>query len=214
MSINILCYWDSNTWWWVPGSMWTKRFWEEIRRPARMQRILWNSYRIIEQWLWWRTTSFDDPRENFPERNWYTTLTWLLESYLPLDIVIVMLGTTDTKEMLDLDWKEIAGWMEKIVTLIKEYKTLDWDKSPKIIVISPPHIIESWDLGWKLFAWSREKSVALELFYEDICKRHWAMYVKWSDIASYDAQEWVHLDEEWHEKFALFLSNKIRDVQS
>jgi lysophospholipase L1-like esterase len=45
---------------------------------------------------------FDDPRPEFPERNGLKTLPIILESHLPLDLVILMLGTTDTKEMMNI----------------------------------------------------------------------------------------------------------------
>lgn len=67
---------------------------------------------------------FDDPRPEFPERNGLKTLPILLETHLPLNLVIVMLGTTDTKEMMDLSSEKITEGIQNIIKVIKNHKIL------------------------------------------------------------------------------------------
>ncbi|MEI6774740.1 MAG: hypothetical protein WCL18_08435 [bacterium] len=67
---------------------------------------------------------FDDPRPEFPERNGTKTLPILLESHLPLDLVIIMLGTTDTKAMMNLSSEKTTEGMQKLIQIIKNYKVL------------------------------------------------------------------------------------------
>jgi len=62
---------------------------------------------------------FDDPRPEFPERNGLKTLPIILESHLPLDYVILMLGTTDTKEMMDISSEATTEGMRKLIQTIK-----------------------------------------------------------------------------------------------
>lgn len=67
---------------------------------------------------------FDDPRPEFPQRNGLKTLAMMLETHLPLDLVIVMLGTTDTKEMMNISSDKITEGMDAIINVIKNYKVL------------------------------------------------------------------------------------------
>jgi lysophospholipase L1-like esterase len=67
---------------------------------------------------------FDDPRPEFPERNGAKTLPIILETHLPIDLIIVMLGTTDTKEMMNITSEQSTKGMSKIIEIIKTYKVL------------------------------------------------------------------------------------------
>jgi lysophospholipase L1-like esterase len=67
---------------------------------------------------------FDDPRPEFSARNGLKTLPIILETHLPLDLVIVMLGTTDTKEMMNVSSEKTAEGMRNLIKTIKNYKVL------------------------------------------------------------------------------------------
>lgn len=65
---NILCYGDSNTWGFVPGSLnintwYMERFPRNIRWTGRSQAQLGNTYYIIEEGLCGRTINIDNPPE-------------------------------------------------------------------------------------------------------------------------------------------------------
>ena len=91
--INILCYGDSNTFGSIPKE--NKRYSINERWTGRLQNILGNDYRIIEEGLGGRTTVFDDPFE--PGRNGIAYIEIALETHKPLDLIILALGTNDVK---------------------------------------------------------------------------------------------------------------------
>ncbi len=154
---RILCYGDSNTRWRVPSGMGMKRYSIQNRRPGILQNLLWENFEIIEEGLGGRTTMFDDPRPEFFGRNGLKTLPIVLETHLPLDIVIFMLGTTDTKEMMNLSTEETTEWIHKLIETVEKYKVLEWYSSPKILVIVPPIVKEDADFASKLFKWGTQK---------------------------------------------------------
>ena len=88
---HLLCFGDSNTWGYVPGS--GQRFPLEVRWPGVLQARLDNDYRIIEEGLNGRTTIHEDPERD--GRNGRLFLGPLLESHAPLDLLILMLGSND-----------------------------------------------------------------------------------------------------------------------
>lgn len=121
---RILCYGDSNTWGRIPSRMGMERYPIQTRWTGILQETLGEDYEIIEEGLGGRTTMVDDPRPEFPERNGLKTLSILLETHLPLDLVIVMLGTTDTKEMMNISSERTTEGMSEIIKVIKNYKVL------------------------------------------------------------------------------------------
>ena len=90
---NILCYGDSNTWGFIPGS--GKRYTEDIRWTGLLQRGLGHGYQVIEAGVNGRTTSFDDPFCNY--LNGWKSLPYSLLSAKPVDLLIISLGTNDLK---------------------------------------------------------------------------------------------------------------------
>jgi lysophospholipase L1-like esterase len=207
---RILCYGDSNTWGWVPSSMGKKRFDVQTRWPGLLQKKLGDSYEIIEEGLGGRTTMFDDPRPEFPERNGLKTLPIILESHLPLDYVILMLGTTDTKEMMRLSAENIAEGMHKLVLTVKKFKTLEGTNSPKILIVVPPVVDESCEFASKLFKGGTEKAEALREKYKLVAKQEKVMFLDPTKEVFVDATEGVHLDAKNHKALAEIVFDKIK----
>lgn len=217
MNINhkakrILCYGDSNTWGWVPSSMGTKRYPVNSRWPGILQEKLGINYEIIEEGLGGRTTMFDDPRPEFPERNGCKTLPIILESHLPLDYVLLMLGTTDTKEMMSLSGIEISKGMEKLIKTIKEYRTLEGTSSPKILVIVPPIIREEAIFASKLFKGGSKKANELRQLYSNLCAEEKVLYLDPTQKVKVDPEEGVHMDAHSHEILADLIYVKIKET--
>ena len=94
---RIMCFGDSLTWGWIPvrdGSP-TLRYPFEQRWAGAMLNDLGPDYEVIEEGLSARTTDLDDPVD--PRLNGSAYLPSALASHLPLDLVIIMLGTNDPK---------------------------------------------------------------------------------------------------------------------
>lgn len=209
---RILCYGDSNTRWRVPSGMGVKRYTINERRTGILQSLLWQNFEIIEEWLGWRTTMFDDPRPELPLRNWLKTLPIILESHLPLDLVILMLGTTDTKEMMNLSPEETAEWMNKLIEVVKTYKVLEWHSSPKILVIVPPIVKEDTDFASKLFKWGTEKWNKLVELYEKLALNEDIGYLNPTIEIRVDWTEWVHIDMGSHKRLAEIVYAKVKEI--
>ena len=90
---NILCFGDSNTYGYIPIER--KRYAYEERWPGLLAAALGGEYHIIEEGLNGRTTAFTDYLE--PDRNALEYIGPCILSHAPLDLVIIMLGTNDTK---------------------------------------------------------------------------------------------------------------------
>jgi len=112
---SILCFGDSLTWGWIPvleGAP-TYRYSYKQRWTGVMAGQLGDGYHVIEEGLSARTTMLDDPTD--PRLNGSAYLPSALASHLPLDLVILMLGTNDTKSFFHRTPYEVALGMSKLV---------------------------------------------------------------------------------------------------
>ena len=137
---SILCFGDSLTWGWIPvedGSP-TLRYPFGQRWTGVMAAALGEDCHIIEEGLSARTTSADDP--NDPRLNGSQYLPSAIASHLPLDLVIIMLGTNDTKPFFNRTPYDIAYGMSKLVGQVQTSAGGVGTPypAPKCLVIAPP----------------------------------------------------------------------------
>jgi lysophospholipase L1-like esterase len=199
---RILCYGDSNTWGWVPSGMGMKRHSIKERWTGILQKLLGENYEIIEEGLAGRTTMFDDPRPEFPERNALKTLPIILETHLPLDLVILMLGTNDTKEMFKLSTEKITKGIQKLVRTIKAHKILEGTSAPKILIVVPPIIDETTDFASNLFKGGYKKTKDLVVSYKKLAENEDVLYINPNTEIKVDEEEGIHIDITNHKKLA------------
>lgn len=112
---RIMCFGDSLTWGWIPteeGAPTTRYDLAERWTGAMLER-LGAEFEIVEEGLSARTTNIDDPTD--PRLNGSAYLPSALASHLPLDFVIVMLGTNDTKSYFHRSAYEIATGMSVLL---------------------------------------------------------------------------------------------------
>jgi lysophospholipase L1-like esterase len=132
-AIKVLCYGDSNTWGQKPDK--SGRYTEDVRWTGVLQKLLGDSYYIIEEGLGSRTTDLEYDRK--PGRNGKTYLQPCLESHSPLDIVVLMLGTNDLKIQYGRSAQDVAAALEGLVDTVRQYAKNPRGETPKIILVSP-----------------------------------------------------------------------------
>ena len=128
---NILCYGDSNTFGHnpdavIPGDC---RFTRDRRWTGLLQQALGEEYYVIEEGLGGRTTVFNDPSsEGRNGRDW---LLPCIQTHQPLDLILFMLGTNDTKVMYSAPVEEIAQGMDTLVKIALNPFSTDRGVSPR-----------------------------------------------------------------------------------
>ena len=133
---TVLCYGDSNTYGFNPDT--GLRYPLDVRYPGRLQMLLGEDYRVIEEGCNGRTTISDDPVEGW--KNGMDYLRPCLNSHKPVDVVILMLGTNDLKRVFRLNAEQIADGAGQLVDVIQAFTALKQGYVPQIILVSPPEI--------------------------------------------------------------------------
>lgn len=166
---RILCFGDSLTWGWVPvaDGMPTERYPRQQRWPGVLADRLGPDFMVLEEGLSARTTNADDPTD--PRLNGSKYLPAALASHLPLDLVILMLGTNDTKAYFGRTPLDIALGMSVLVTqvLTSAGGVGTSYPAPQVLVVAPPPLPPMPHPWFQLiFEGSQEKSARLAHVYE------------------------------------------------
>lgn len=207
---NILCFGDSNTYGANPNNM--LRWPWGVRWTSILQSLLGEEYHITENGLSGRTTVFEDPIT--PGRSGIKELPYVLEAASPLDLVIVMLGTNDTKSYFSASAPVIAMGAGKIVECIQDIRWYNGFSRPEILLVSPILIDEGCEtasgcISFDTAAPGKSRGFALE--YEQVAKVHGVHYFNAASVACAGI-DCVHMDAPAHKALADALAVKVREI--
>lgn len=132
---RILAFGDSNTYGYDPAT--DGRYGKQTRWPCRLQTLLGPDAVVIEEGLPGRTAVFDDPiTEGLCGLDFITPL---MASHAPLDTVIIMLGTNDTKARFGCAAPLLALGIVRLVK--KALTSVGWRAVPDVLVVCPTPIV-------------------------------------------------------------------------
>ena len=123
---TVVCFGDSNTWGYVPGSD-GERHPREARWPSRLQQLLGPEWDVIAEGLNGRTATIDRPDSE--GRNGLPYLLPCLHSHAPVDAVVIFLGTNDVNYIED---DRIARCVGRLVEIVRRCQ------AEPFVVVPPP----------------------------------------------------------------------------
>lgn len=206
---TIVCFGDSNTHGYDSST--GGRFPEDIRWPGALAKLLGEEYSVKEEGLSGRTASFTDPL--FEGLNGFSLIYPCLMTHEPVDLLIIMLGTNDTKERFCATPDNIAKGLTRLVNKAQASREA-WRNRPEILIIAPPPIEEGYetsDVGGEMGSGCVEKSLRLAPLYQkaaELCGCHFldAGSIPGMKMYPYDH---MHLSPESHQLLARTLAELI-----
>lgn len=206
--MRIMFFGDSNTW----GFNATNRMRYENRYTKLIKDVMCE-HEIIEEGLCGRTLCQNDPYDI--DRNGNNDIQMLIKTHLPLDMIVVMLGTNDAKRMFNTNVYSLEKGMNALIDKIFTdglYK--HGFNRPKVLIVSPPIMHESYINNENTrINFGKEG-------YEIIEKApiHLRNVANFYGVEFIDTQvkagslDGIHLDEEGHRQLADKLIEKIRSI--
>lgn len=207
MKKRVLCFGDSNTWGYIPGS--AERYSEDIRWPSLLASKLGSEYQVIEEGLSGRTTLFECDYDEY--LNGKKALGFVLKSQQPLDCVVLMLGTNDLCDH-HIDRVEIA-----ITELIRNFKNANYifrSKTPifpngvKLLLISPLPFGKSAALRDEI----KEESKLFPEVYKRVAELCEVDYLDPTSLIEPSDVDGIHFTPEAHKALAAEVYKKLMEM--
>ena len=210
--MKIVCYGDSNTWGHNPAN--GKRFSEKERWPKILEEKLGNEYEIIEEGLCGRTAAFIDDVKPF--RYGLGMLEGIIETHMPSDLIIIMLGTNDLKSNFSPNAVAISNGIRKMVQQIRDiYRWSKYEYEPKILILSPIYLgetISTIDCSFEQFGQEGlDLSKKLSKYYKQVADNFDCYFMDASKYAQASNIDCIHMDSKNHEKLASALYDFIKE---
>ena len=213
MKKHIVCLGDSNTHGYCADPAdcadGGARFNENERWTCLLQKALGEEYLVLEEGLSGRTTVFSDPlHEAMPALD---VAYPILMSHEPVDLLVIMLGTNDTKERFCVNPACIARGLERLVDKCKCIPC--WgDHKPNILLIAPPHIGDKMEqsevmpaMGLGCAAKSRE----LAKHYAVVAQNQGCAFLDAEGVAEFNEVDYMHLTRKGHAQLAAKLAEIV-----
>ena len=197
MKKHIVCFGDSNTHGYCADPAdcadGGNRFNENERWTCLLQKALGEDYLVLEEGLGGRTTVFVDALHESMDA--VGVAYPVLMSHEPVDLLIIMLGTNDTKERFAANAAAIAVGMERLIQ--KCQSTPCWGANrPNILVVCPPPL----GAGFHDEVMGKgcvEKSVALPPYMKAVAERNGCAYFDAKDCEM-NPVDFTHLTKKGH----------------
>lgn len=193
---RILCFGDSLTWGADPEKR--VRFPEDSRWPMVLQDMLGSEYTVIEEGQNGRTIATDDPAEG--EKNGLKYIEPCLESHIPLDLFIVMLGSNDCKRKFSYSALDIMGEMQIFLEKVIAFNYFRCNNHIKILLVSPPHLTEAVKDSWlgESFDYDMASRVSAQLAqrYKELAKGLGCSFMDAAEFVRASDADGCHMDGE------------------
>ena len=206
---TVMCFGDSNTWGFPPDC--GERYDRQTRWPAVLQRELGEEYYVIEEGLPGRSTVWDDPVEG--GKNGLTQLVPLIHSHMPLDLLIIMLGTNDLKNRFSVSAMDIAWSIGRLVKTARDSSSRFLGDAPEVLVICPPPLADMSQSPFKdILIGAEEKSRQLASTLGTFCAENEIRMFNAGVVVQSSPVDGVHWEPEEHRKLGTAVSEVVRGI--
>ena len=206
---NILCFGDSNTWGYTPGT--AVRYDFGTRWTGVLQNELGSGYRILEDGLNARTSVYEDPWS--PWRLGKEALPIALVAQKPLDLLVLMIGTNDLKFV---DAYSAAKGAETLIGVAQMVQARA-ESSPvfpnglKILLVSPilldPCVAND---PYGTLRNGAEESTKFAHYYRHVAESKGVYFFDAAPVAKPSKIDGVHMEPESHLALGKALAGEIR----
>ena len=209
---SIMAYGDSNTWGAVPqpyrgagGRFGVTERWTRIA-----QATLGSGAIVFEEGLNGRTTCVDDPVEG-KEKNGERFLPVALTTHMPIDLVVIMLGTNDLKARLSMPAGDIADGAGKLVDMVRRSNAGPEGRAPQVLLVAPAPLGR---LTWlaEMFEGGSAKSRNFAAEYARIAEAFGVPFLDAGSIIASSDEDGIHLDAAAHRTLGLAVARRASEL--
>ena len=217
---RIMVFGDSNTFGYVEDAQGViGRLPLNTAWPGRMAELLGSGYEVVVEGLSGRTTRIDSPERSgtgvIPGAgmNGAAYLPAALSSHMPLDMVIIMLGTNDLRKDRNQSASDIAASLAKLVSIVKkgEWQQRTKFSIPQVLVICPPKLNLTTSPYAAFFEGSLAKSEALPGILRPLVESAGALFFDAATVVPFaQGPDEIHLTPQNHAALAAAVAREVK----
>ncbi|MCK7614407.1 SGNH/GDSL hydrolase family protein [Roseibium sediminicola] len=132
--LTVVCFGDSLTWGFNPADK--SRYGHDIRWTRCLQKELGEAYYVVEEGINGRTTVFEDPVRG--DKNGLQHLAGVRKTHMPIDVLIIMLGSNDLQDRFSMSADAIGLAMGRILYAALQATDDVEGRAPKVLLMAPP----------------------------------------------------------------------------
>ncbi|WP_417687428.1 SGNH/GDSL hydrolase family protein [Roseibium sp.] len=209
--LSVVCFGDSLTWGFRPGVR--TRYGFSTRWTRVLQQELGDGFHVIEEGLNGRTTVFEDPVRG--DKNGLAHLATVRKAHMPIDILVIMLGTNDLQSRFNMTAGTIGSAMSRLIEAARTENLADPDsRAPKVLLMSPPSLGDF--TNSPLEAMYGEQSIAeskkLKDVYAVLAEQYGAAFFDAGSVVRVSKIDAVHWDEDMQAPFGKAVAGEVRKL--
>ncbi len=214
---RILCFGDSNTWGYHPGTidretLAMERYGSDVRWTGQLQQLLGDDYVVIEEGLNGRTT--DAVYQNLPyTRDGLTHVNPIMYSQAPIDLMIIMLGINDLKIEFQRNAEDIAQGLTRVIDVAQASPYgRDMCSSPPMLVVAPPPLMNESFLDLEdqaVFKGTLQYSKQFDQTMKPVAEAKGCHYYNAGEDVVLTDIDGIHFDETAHTIFAKKIAERV-----
>lgn len=208
---RILLYGDSLVYGKVSGE--NARLDSKTRFSCVLQDLLGGEYEVIEEGLRARTMSGEN--KSFPERNGLEQFGPILGSHLPLDLLVILLGTNDCNATADKTPEKIAEELKEYSPIVKNWCKVLAAPIPQLLIVAPPYINEAYydEVMARIFGkGAGSKTQELGFLYEKVARELGVEFLNSATVCQPAPGDGIHLDAQGNRQLAAAMHEKIKEI--
>lgn len=217
---RVLVFGDSNSWGWepVPEIAPITRYAEDVAWPGVMQAELGPNFEVINESLSARTAASDDQSLGLSGAglNGSLYLPAAIASHMPLDLVVIMLGTNDTKPVFGKAPLEISLDIMSLAAEVQSNTGVATSYAPaKVLVVAPPPLGKIADVDWVKAMFPDEAVTKSRELAGVLCPLAEAAMIPCFDagsVAEITGADGIHMTADNHAALGKAMAQEVRDA--
>ncbi|MBO6758184.1 MAG: SGNH/GDSL hydrolase family protein [Roseibium sp.] len=209
--VSVVCFGDSNTWGFNPVDR--TRYPAAQRWPRQLQHILGPDYYVIEEGLNGRTTVFEDPVAG--DKSGLAHLAIVRKTHMPIDLLIIMLGTNDLQTRFGLSTEAIGRAMGRLLYAANQSTDDAEGRPPNVLLVSPAPLGKLAGTPYEAFfsgLESQRQSARLASVYKDQAELYGAAYFDAGSVVSVSPEDAIHLGPDMQAPLAEALAAQVKKM--
>ncbi|HUX20627.1 MAG TPA: SGNH/GDSL hydrolase family protein [Spirochaetia bacterium] len=204
---TIVCFGDSNTWGYNAAT--EGRHAREHRWPIVLGTALGAGYEVIPEGQNGRTTIVEDLIEG-PKRG-RDYLLPCIESHMPVDLVVILLGTNDLKHRYGLSAWDIARGAGVLVQMVQSCTFGLQGRSPEVLLLAPPPVAKLSGFA-SMFEGAAAKSRELGAQYKAVAEELGCNFLDTGKLIHSSDLDGIHLEPEEQIKLGKAVAAKVGEI--